>query len=245
MKTGICYLPLVPMRAEPSERAEMVTQVLYGELFEILDEQAGWLFLRLDADSYTGWCTSKMLQIISGDLFQQLKLSRQSIATAVLSACQTKQGLQLLPAGSRLRESDVILSEFGQSQEDVKNMNPAKIAHRFLHSPYLWGGKTLLGMDCSGLVQIVFLLKGQQLPRDARDQVQCGELISSLAETLPGDLVFFSNAEGNVVHVGLVFKDGQIIHASGSVQLDQLDEKGIYSKSWATYTHSLYQIRRI
>jgi len=273
MKTGICNLPLIPLRVEPSERAEMISQVLYGELFDVLDEQSGWAQIRLLSDGYTGWCTGKMLQELPADLWQELSKARSYVTSAVLSHCHSAHGQLLLPAGSRLYGflpatnvfthyrafgTDVIKEHWTWQDSDkwlfenskktgrfIQTVNPSVLALRFMNAPYLWGGKSVFGIDCSGLVQVVFLMTGHSLPRDAKDQALKGHLIRRLEDARPGDLAFFTNPEGRIIHVGIVFKDQQIIHASGSVHIDKLDETGIFSASSNTYTHQLYQIRRI
>ncbi|MDP4277508.1 MAG: C40 family peptidase [Bacteroidota bacterium] len=271
MKIGICNLPLIPLRIEPSERAEMISQILYGELVDILEEQPGWVKVQLQSDAYSGWCTAKMIQELPTSLWQELSRSRPYVTSAVVSHCHSAHGQLLLPAGSRLygylpskqvftqyksSVTDVIqehwtLSENllpganGEMVKRVQAVNPSILALRFMNAPYLWGGKSVFGIDCSGLVQVVFSMTGHFLPRDAKDQALKGRPVSRLEEARPGDLAFFTNPEGRIVHVGIVFKDQQIIHASGSVHIDQLDETGIFSASLNKYTHQLHQLRRI
>ena len=115
----------------------------------------------------------------------------------------------------------------------------------YLKAPYVWGGKSIFGLDCSGLVQQLYGLVGIQLPRDARQQVEHGQPVHFVVQARPGDLAFFDNAEGRIVHVGLVLEEGRILHAHGEVRIDPLDHNGIYNKDLGRYTHKLRIIRRL
>jgi gamma-D-glutamyl-L-lysine dipeptidyl-peptidase len=275
MRVGICTLPLVPIRSEPSERSEMVTQLLFGELFEVVEEKESWSLIRIHSDNYTGWCTSKMLQILPLSEFEVLKSSKPSITRSLISPC-IRDGSSVselfLPAGSRLYNINVADGSFpvyfksipGAKLSEVeywhvepffyhktffapKSSFPQEImisAMRFINAPYLWGGKSILGMDCSGLVQLSFLISGYSLPRDARDQASVGVSVSSFTDAQAADLAFFANSEGKIVHVGILTDPGHVLHASGHVHIDRLDAKGIFSEALGQYTHTLCSIKR-
>lgn len=272
MTHGICNLPLIPIRSEPSERSEMISQVLFGELLEVIETVDTWSRIRLLSDNYTGWCTLKMLQLLPDDVFEKYRQEKPSLTQAVLSPCfklGDDQPQLFLPAGSRLYflEQDsgrfpVVQSttaDVSKLEKSTWSIHPALIAQNdqqqdddilstaslFTNAPYLWGGKSILGIDCSGFVQVVFSIHGYSLPRDARDQEMCGEAVSDISQSEPGDLAFFANAEGKVVHVGLLMKGQSILHASGSVHIDRVDSTGIYSDSLGKYTHQLHSIKRI
>jgi gamma-D-glutamyl-L-lysine dipeptidyl-peptidase len=256
MISGICNLSLAPLRAEPSEKSEMVTQILFGELFELLDDIGNWFRIRLCSDSYVGWCSSKMLQLLPEDIFKSLYIKKPFLTKNIISTCRHGDDIIYLPAGSRIYLSDTDSSIFymfgGYEKKDcwqiVDNFEEensvAGLALKFLNAPYLWGGKSLFGIDCSGLVQVVFSLVNIFLPRDAGSQVKKGILVPETSDILPGDLAFFSNESGKIVHVGICLGDGSILHASGSVHIDKLDGLGIFSNKLAVYTHKLSQIRR-
>jgi len=138
-----------------------------------------------------------------------------------------------------LSSSDLI------SKEETNSQNLIPLALQYLNAPYLWGGKSILGIDCSGLVQVVFAMSGIQLNRDASEQVESGQAIDSLSETKPGDLAFFENSNGKIIHVGILLNSHQIIHASGWVKVEAIDSTGIVSAQTGEYTHKLRAIKRI
>lgn len=239
---GCIKIPLVSLRAEPSEKAEMVTQALYGERVLMLELSADWVRVELQHDAYQGWCSSNMVSLCTLEEWNELERQGGAMITKPVARCMCGEKSLLLPAGSLLFYGDSVVDK--TCCANVKGMNPADIALRFLHAPYLWGGKSILGMDCSGLVQLSYALLGVFMPRDAGQQVLLGNSVS-LNEALPGDLAFFGNQTGKIVHVGLVMEQGRIIHASGSVRIDCLDNEGIFNRETGTYSHRLAQIRRL
>ena len=257
MNNGILSLPLLPIRMEPSERSEMTTQLLFGEQFELLDVQNNWTLIRNQADGYEGWATSKMLTVLSAEMLEKLKRYQTVLLREPISIFQrVDAGAIHLPAGSGVfvRSNHFfspanmeLFPEKEMEKPDITKSLPERIlqsATQFLNAPYLWGGKTILGMDCSGLTQVSAAINGFQLPRDAREQALLGEE-EFLSLSLPGDLAFFSNSEGRIVHVGIVCGRNIILHASGNVHMDDLDEQGIYSRELKAYTHRLHSIKRI
>lgn len=274
MSVGICTMPLLPIRKEPSERSEMTTQLLFGELFEVLEEKDSWSLIRNVTDKYIGWGTSKMIQKLPSDIFKNLVSSKPFLTRTIITPCirmDDKDPQLFLPAGSRLYNFDQVSGSFpvfyskAQTSEHVEkeiwnikrlnadesldsnfaSENIIRLAFRFLNAPYLWGGKSILGIDCSGFVQLVFSIYGFDLPRDASDQSLIGDSIPDLSVAHTADLAFFTNSEGKVVHVGILLDASHIIHASGNVHIDRIDNHGIFSEPIGQYTHSLYAIRRL
>jgi gamma-D-glutamyl-L-lysine dipeptidyl-peptidase len=257
MNHGILSLPVLPVRAEPSERAEMTTQLLFGEQVELLEIRDNWTWIRNEADGYEGWVTSKMLTVLSEEMYANLNKYVTILLREPFTVFQSvDSGILHLPAGSRLfvrdrhfftpTTTELFPEKEFEKPKYTKSLSERilETANQFLNAPYLWGGKTIFGMDCSGLTQVSASVNGFQLPRDAREQALLGEE-EFLSLALPGDLAFFANPEGRIVHVGIVCGPNKILHASGSVHIDDLDEQGIYSRELKTYTHRLHSIKRI
>ncbi len=251
MEYGICNLSIVPLRAEANDRSEQVSQVLFGEVFEILEWKENWVKIITSFDDYTGWI-GRLQFIMLGHLahkrFQQTPppLTYRAITQAWKIA---NNSILYLPIGSSLAFLQGTTCHLGSDQFEIigeigETENFAVTASSFLNTPYLWGGRTHFGIDCSGFTQAVYKLQGMNLLRDASMQAEQGYAVDSLNDTKLGDLAFFDNAEGKVVHVGIMLNHEKIIHASGKVKIDSIDEKGIYSEELKRYTHKLTSIKR-
>jgi gamma-D-glutamyl-L-lysine dipeptidyl-peptidase len=249
MKYGICTLSIVPLRAEPSDKSELVSQVLYGELFKILEQRKKWVKIRQEYDGYQGWIDRKQYTQISEDDFKQsLKISEVYCADLVDFVSQEDGGLRSVVMGSALQHLNLLNHQFegnnlaGPFQSRQRLIQTALL---YINTPYLWGGRTPFGIDCSGFTQLVYRLNHLALPRDAKDQAKLGEVLSFIEESTPGDLAFFDNAEGLIIHVGIIMEDHYIIHAHGQVRIDRLDQTGIFNTETKTHTHKLRVIKKI
>jgi len=250
---GICNLSIIPLRIEPSDRSEIVSQVLFGEHFEILEQLKQWSKIKLQFDDYEGWVDSKQYQIISKSEFHQLSEDVIVLNADLLEYITGSNNLLLpIPLGSSLsflNHSDINTSNFyfeGTKISGIKQKNDIlNSAFMYLNAPYLWGGKTPFGIDCSGFTQMVYKLNGYKLLRDASQQATQGDALSFIEESEPGDLAFFDNEEGNIIHVGIIMEDNYIIHASGKVRIDRLDHLGIYNSEANRHTHKLRVIKKI
>ena len=255
MEKAICLLSVVPMRKEPSHRSEMVSQVLFGEYVLIGEEKDDFVFVTGDYDGYQGWVQRKQLTIIGEADFFQTKdytvnfATTVSIGNTLLQAPYTtpvyqKDGLSFQIKGTKIEY--LLLSaqvrSIGQLILNAQTL-PAVYQH-FINTPYLWGGKSVFGIDCSGFVQQVFKVYGIKLLRDAYLQAEQGMLVNSFEEARLGDLAFFQNEKGRVTHVGLVLDGGRIIHASGKVRIDTIDTEGILTEE-GERTHRMHSLRRL
>jgi hypothetical protein len=257
MKPGICRLSLIPVRKDPSEKSEMVSQLLFGETFRV-DEKAGeWYHITTEYDNYNGWIDKKMFSEASEDYYLKLKQDSCIINNfPVIKLAIPGNGHLLVPAGSTLGnlaegkfiELDGIRYRLANSTiKRIINKNDSIIrtALKFMHAPYLWGGRSSFGFDCSGFIQIIYKIHGTRLPRDAWQQASVGQIVKEVKDICEGDLVFFSDAGNNIIHVGIALSNSKIIHCSGMVRIDNLDQHGIFNVDLKSYTHHLHSIRRV
>lgn len=244
----ICVVPVAPIRAEDSHRAEMVSQILFGETAHVISETKDFYQIQMHQDGYKGWCQKLQLQLVAeGAIISTTGYTYNWVNHAVFNG----QPIQL-PLGIPIvsyTSSDFELIYTGPRLDLAENVNAPdaleNLAKQFLGSAYLWGGRSVFGIDCSGFVQMVFKLLNVRLPRDAYQQAELGEAIDFLAEAKLGDLAFFDNEQGKITHVGILLSPHQIIHASAVVRIDPIDQAGIVSSTTGLRTHQLRTIRRI
>ena len=250
---AICNLAIIPLRAEPSDRSEIVSQVLFGEHFEVLEVQKQWSRIILQFDDYEGWVDTKQYQLISENSYDQLSKDAIILNADLVEYVSAPNNILIpIPLGSSLsflNHSEINIENFdfeGMKVSGIKSKtNIVNTALMYLNAPYLWGGKTPFGIDCSGFTQMVYKLNGYSLLRDASQQSSQGEALSFIEESETGDLAFFDNEEGKIIHVGIIMDNNYIIHASGKVRIDRLDHLGIYNAEENKHTHRLRVIKKI
>ena len=248
MEYGVCNLSIVPLRAEPSDLSEMVTQLLYGEHFKVLEKRKKWSYIRLSFDGYEGWLDNKQYLNVSEENYSDLETKQLRLSSDMVDFVTAPEN-QLLSIclGSSISACESLNHLFeGKSVFGIlPKEHLIESAISYLNTPYLWGGKSPFGIDCSGFTQMVYKLNGYKLFRDASQQATQGEALSFIEESEPGDLAFFDNQEGRITHVGIIMKDNYIIHAHGKVRIDRLDHSGIFNYEMRNHTHRLRVIKRI
>jgi hypothetical protein len=254
---GVCRLSVVPVRAAASDKSELVTQLLFGDHYQVLARSTskGWLNIRIDFDQYEGWIDVNQHHSISNDYYRYLNRAEFKITTDVTSSLLFNKSPLIILMGSMIPISS---SELFKMEEqfafngEAKNLGQKRdleflinVAGKYLNAPYLWGGKSPFGIDCSGFVQMVFKICGYRLFRDCEQQSNQGKSVKDITEANPGDLIFFDNKEGRINHVGIALDGDRIIHASGRVRIDHLNEEGILNVETKIYSHQYARCRRI
>jgi len=255
MIRAICCVPISPLRAEPSHRTEMVSQLIFGECCEVLESiKDSWAHIRGGYDGYEGWCQTSHLAEIDEKEYGQ---SINDLTPEWVASLEYNGHPMMVPLGSNLtamkngrahwRKNHVHYK--GKTWDPATASTDAKslrhLVYKFLNTPYLWGGKTVFGTDCSGFTQTVFKFLGIPLLRDAYQQAGQGESVGFLEETKAGDLAFFDNDEGKITHVGILLNANEIIHSSGKVRIDKIDNMGIVRSDDFQRTHHLRVIKRL
>jgi hypothetical protein len=251
MDLFICTNVFIPLRAAPSHRSEMVSQILFGERFSIIESSGTWLRIETFFDTYTGWIDSAQYGYVRwNEEFPGVIAGRELI-------CVREDGSQMtLVPGSELFGLRGDFSAFTVGDSDYRleeahasTLTPhtslSETAMQFLNAPYLWGGRTPMGIDCSALVQIAFKIHGIALPRDASQQAEKGVTVDFISDAKPGDILFFSTDTDNISHTGILLAKETIIHAAGRVRLDRVDHQGIWRDEAGRYTHRLRLIKRM
>jgi len=248
MKFGYCNLSVSPLRKNNDDRSEMISQLLFGETCTILEKKKTWLKIICTHDRYEAWVDKKHITPIES-------LFDSNHTTFEIAHNYIYKDLHIpLLLGSNLPQFDGLNFKIGKQkilfqgitlENNKENISKIKkIALKYLHAPYLWGGRSPFGIDCSGFSQLVYKFINIKLPRDAYQQAGIGNAIGFVAEARLGDLAFFGDDE-KITHVGIVLDENEIIHASGKVRIDRLDHLGIYNRELKKYTHKLRIVKRI
>jgi cell wall-associated NlpC family hydrolase len=246
MSFAFCRVSVSPIRGEQKDSSEMVSQLLFGELITVLKKENNWLFIETFLDKYQGWIDEKQIQYISKEVALDWAKNQKIITKDI--KIKTNIGLINITKGAFLHK--ITPQKFNIDNFNIESnfihtkTNLITFAKSFLNTPYLWGGKNSYGIDCSGFSQVVLRSQGIEIPRDASQQINLG-IETTLNKAKQGDLAFFANAKGKIIHVGILLSKSQIIHASGRVKIDKIDQEGIWSEELKTYSHTLHSIKRM
>lgn len=260
MNYGYCPLSVVPGRGEPSDKSEMVTQLLFGESFAIIDEVSNWYNVQIKHDGYECWVDKKQV-LLSNDIDKNEGSDAVLVDLLGMAISESDKDAIPLVMGSilpnydngrfQLDDKKYVISGNVEQPGDPNPEWVRKSSLKLLNIPYLWGGRSAFGIDCSGLTQLIYRICGVSLPRDSYQQANCGKKVDLFEEALDGDLAFFEK-EGRITHVGIILSgdeagvsEKQIVHASGKVRIDSIDEQGIYDAENDKYTHQLTQVRMV
>lgn len=255
MNQGICHLNCIAIRSEADDRSEMTSQLLYGEIFHIIEERDQWYLVYTDFDHYEGWVLKLQVTLLPLEVYNDIKSDNKHYSREMISLVGNSSGqMQIITLGATLPcYSDGSFSlgvkrfdfEGEINSGSARRAELVRTAHKFNNAPFLWGGRTPFGIDCSGFAQVVYKINGHMLYRDAHQQASQGEVLSFIEESEPGDLAFFDNEEGEIIHVGILLANNHIIHCHGKVRIDRIDHSGIYNVDSGRHTHKLRVMKRI
>ncbi len=251
-----CQVSIAPLRAHPSDKSEMVSQLLFGETVEITDSKDGWRHVVCAWDGFVGWVDAKQVRTLTPSEYDDYR-EHSSVNLSLVEGLMAADHFIPLTLGAALPRYDGLRCQLGDLSFQFSGpvVTPdqaprtgewvAKIARRYLHAPYLWGGRSPFGIDATGFTQMVFKIAGIRLLRDAGQQVTQGRTVDFMEQCQLGDLAFFDNGKGDIGHVGIILPDCYVIHASGKVRIDKLDHFGIFNAEQTRYTHQLRVVKRL
>jgi gamma-D-glutamyl-L-lysine dipeptidyl-peptidase len=252
MEFFVCENVFVPLRSGPSHRSEMLSQVLFGEKYVIIDQAGGWIKIETLFDKYVGWIDGNHVQhSLCNEVSKGFVLNRS------LPCFRRDKTKMMLEAGCEIYEPEFDSGKFRCGENIYKTGSDFReeyiitkdtltdTATKFINSPYIWGGRIPSGLDCSGFTQLVYKIHKRGIPRNSWNQAEIGEIVNFLEESMPGDLVFFDNDAGRITHVGMIMSKGLVIHASGRVRIDPIDHQGIFKHETGKYSHRLRMIKRL
>ncbi|MDO1511686.1 NlpC/P60 family protein [Maribacter confluentis] len=249
MQYGICHLSIIPVRSTPDEVAEMVTQLLFGEHFKVLESRKNWSRIKTLFDKCEGWIMNNQLVFIPEDEFNTLKECKEEKLAAELITYVEDEHKILTPIliGSSIPNTPSLPLSFDGviTSEKQSKDNIVRTALLYLNSPEVKGGRTPFGIDAAGFAQMVYKINGYKLLRTAERQSTQGDALSFVEESEAGDLAFFDNSSGSIDHVGIIMENNYVIHVHGKVRIDRLDHTGIFNNDLRTYTHQLRVIKKV
>ena len=242
MRYGLCNLGIVGIRNSPSDKSELVSQLLYGECFKLLEQKDKWSRIKLYYDNYEGWIDNKQFKFIDKNTYTKLTSQNLIFSAELISFIYHNNHPLSIVLGSNLNPINLLKHKYNGKKIIIKKTTSKQIlktAMLYINAPYLWGGKTPFGIDCSGYSQMVYMLNGIRLNRDASQQAKQGKIVQLNINSKAGDLAFFQNESGNIIHVGIIMENNFIIHSHGKVRIDTLDNNGIFNSDIKKYSHKL------
>lgn len=249
MPYGICHLSVVPVRLLPDNAGEMLSQLLYGDHFKLLESRKKWSKIRISFDGHEGWIRNNQFFTLTKEEYKIVDKSKKLMFSSDLISYVSSGDNILIPIviGSPTHHTNLLSHAFEGDcfNGSMSKSDLVKTALFYLNAPFLWGGKSPFGIDCSGLSQMVYRINGTNIPRSASEQSKIGEALSFIEESEAGDLAFFDDKEGIINHVGIIMKNNFIIHTSGEVRIDRIDHTGIFNTDQRKYTHKLRVIKKI
>lgn len=255
MEYGVCILSNIAMRISADHRSTMVSQLLFGDVFRVVETKDEWIFIQLDYDRSEGWVPINQITVLEEAEYEKINGAGLGVSNEYIDFLEDKNH-KLLPVvlgstfpGIKNKVFDINDNTYNFSGEviRVKQPKPAIVntAFKYLNAPFLYGGRTPFGIDSSGLVQLAYKINGYKLPRDVGQQAGQGEVLSFIEESEAGDLAFFDNADGEIIHVGILLQDNHIIHVDGKVRIDRIDQSGLFNTTKNRHTHKLRVIKKI
>ncbi|WP_158976422.1 C40 family peptidase [Cellulophaga sp. L1A9] len=249
MQYGICPLSVVPVRLNPEDTSELISQLLYGDHYKVIDTRKFWSKIRIAYDGCEGWVSNLQLKLITEEEYNAIVTTNDPAYSNDLVSFVASPENTLIPIviGSTVSNASLLQHTF-EGSATVKSNEKNKlieVALLYLNAPYLWGGMTPFGIDSAGFTQLVYKINGHNLLRSPGQQATQGEALSFIEESEPGDLAFFDTNEGIINHVGLIMQNNYVIHVSGTVRIDRIDHTGIFNTTSKTYTHKLRVIKKI
>jgi hypothetical protein len=255
MEFGICHLNCVAIRKDPSDQSEMISQLLFGDTFQVIDSTDKWIRVHTDYDYYEGWVMKIQIKPLDKSAHERMLKNNVYYSGEMVTMVSDKDDhLQIISLGASLPlyqaphftiddmqytfDGDVIHGK-------MEKQHLVMTAYKYLNTPFLWGGKSPFGIDCSGFTQMVYKINGHQLFRDAHQQASQGEVLSFIEESEPGDLAFFDNDEGEIIHAGILLPNNHIIHCHGKVRIDRIDQSGIYNVDTQRHSHKLRVMKQL